>query len=421
MAQVTIQPNSINQTSGFATGAVTDIDEGVSSADGNFVSTTADGEGEVLVVDFASPGLSDSDTITQVDIVVRHQVNVDSDSVLDVDLLIGGTAQGATQTTANRLTIGNDTLNDTGWNSDWTSTQLDGLQVQLTAAQGGMPTADQWDLDAIEVTITYTPGASTDDVEALAANQHLGHFWMPKALSTMIPAGFRFQANAEEAAAAAANIALESFSAATFETDAADNDLQLTYPSGIQADDLILVFLVKDWSVSWSGTGWTTVLSTRNTDPFHAASIHILGRVASGSESGTFTVTCSDSGGNTMGGIVARFSGVDVSGGIGGILDATSQSSNTAGTPDTNPIAPSITTNTNGAAVIYFSGNDDDHTYSAIPDNEIDWGNSGGVGQDSSLACAYKIQASAGASGTGSFTISSSDDWVTATLALKPA
>ena len=49
--------------------------------------------------------------------------------------------------------------------------------------------------------ITITKTVDTSDVESIAANSHLGQFWMPKALSTMIPSGMRFMPEAAEASA----------------------------------------------------------------------------------------------------------------------------------------------------------------------------------------------------------------------------
>lgn len=161
MAEVTILPDGLTRSAGnWQTGALTDIDEGISAADGNLLQTDTDGEGETFTLDFASPGLSDSDTISQVDIVVRHIDGTDTDSDIAVELLIGGTTQG-TVTPAHASSLTNDTLNTAGWNTDWTQSQLDGLQVRITATQGGKAVADQWGIDAVEVVITYTAGGPT--------------------------------------------------------------------------------------------------------------------------------------------------------------------------------------------------------------------------------------------------------------------
>lgn len=161
MAEVTILPNGITKNLGWATNGLAEIDEGIAGADGSLMSTDSDGEGENFTLDFASPGLVDGDTITRVDVIVRHQTGgASASSIFRAQLLIGGTPQGVDQDTPNRTSLTNDTLNDTGWNTDWTASQLDGMQALFTAIQGGMPTAEQWDVDAIEIKITYTPASA---------------------------------------------------------------------------------------------------------------------------------------------------------------------------------------------------------------------------------------------------------------------
>ncbi len=156
MADVTILPDGITKNSGWATNGLTEIDEGIAAADGSLMSTTTDGEGEQFTLDFASPGLTDADTITQMDVIIRHQSGgASTASILRCN--IDGLAD---VNTPNRTSLTNDTLNNSAWNVDRTAAQLDALQVVVTAVQGGMPTAEQFDVDAIEVLITYTPAAA---------------------------------------------------------------------------------------------------------------------------------------------------------------------------------------------------------------------------------------------------------------------
>jgi hypothetical protein len=170
MAEVTVNVNTVD-TDNWAstTGAVGDIDEAIASADGNTYAATADSHGTTLILGLGSPGLSDSDTISQVDITVRASATGTAGTLeLDVDLLIGGTAQGTAQTfsglTGTLATSG--TLNDTGWNSDWTASQLDGMQVQLTATSSGMPGTVIPAVDCIDVLITYTGTSLTEETVA---------------------------------------------------------------------------------------------------------------------------------------------------------------------------------------------------------------------------------------------------------------
>ena len=171
MADVTILPDGITKNSGWATNGLAEIDEGIAGADGSVMSTDSDGENENFTLDFASPGLSDGDTITQCDVIIRHGTGgVDTDSILDVAFLIGTVEQGVTQNPPNRTSLTNDTVNHSGWNTDWTAAQIDGVQLLITAAQTGMPAAERWDIDAIEIFITYTPAAANQEVDAISAD-----------------------------------------------------------------------------------------------------------------------------------------------------------------------------------------------------------------------------------------------------------
>lgn len=148
------------------TGTGTDIDEGITAADGAEISSDADGEADIVTLGFADTALSDSDTITQVDIVIRGRVTTDGgDEEFNVSFLIGGAAQGATLASGIiTSTHANYTLNDIGWNSDWTAAQLNGMQIEVAGLQAGMPTANTWHIDTAQAVITYTPGSSPQTI-----------------------------------------------------------------------------------------------------------------------------------------------------------------------------------------------------------------------------------------------------------------
>jgi hypothetical protein len=154
----------VNGASGWTAGAATDIDEGhvtPNTPDGNVYSTSSTaggGKGDIATLDFVDSALADSDTISAVDIYIRARRQTDPDSDMDVQLVIGGTPQGTAQSLGITGTLADYTVLGSagGWNSDYTATQLDGLQVQVTATQSGMPTDDVWEIDSCEVHITYT-------------------------------------------------------------------------------------------------------------------------------------------------------------------------------------------------------------------------------------------------------------------------
>ena len=159
MAVTTIVPNA--DDSGWDTGTWDDVNEGVPGDDDTTKVVEATRNTE-MTFDLTSPGLADADTITNVSVDIRARSDkAASSSNLGVEIHVGGTIQGAQQvvslTSSWATTTG---INDAAWNTDWTAAQLDGMQVLIDTTQTGMPTADVWEVTAIDVIITYTPAAS---------------------------------------------------------------------------------------------------------------------------------------------------------------------------------------------------------------------------------------------------------------------
>jgi hypothetical protein len=133
---------------------------------------TADADNAVLDLDTGPQGgasdIADADTVTQVRIFVRATLNAsDPDNNIQVALLIGGTSQNVGSPETGHLTgsFVTYTLTDSGWDSDWSASQLAGMQVRLTIEQGGMPSPVDVDVSEVEVEVTYT--------EAPAGGAHL--------------------------------------------------------------------------------------------------------------------------------------------------------------------------------------------------------------------------------------------------------
>ena len=143
--------------SGWPEGFLTNVDEAVAVADGQTISTTI--ASDVVVLGLDATAVIDLDTVTDVGITVRCKADgvvVDTASLL-VELLIGGVAQGAAQSTGSLSgTFSNVVLSLANWDSDWTQAQLNGMQVQVTTARTGTTDAPTWHIDAIDVDITYT-------------------------------------------------------------------------------------------------------------------------------------------------------------------------------------------------------------------------------------------------------------------------
>ncbi len=142
------------------TGTGTDIDEGITGADGNEISSDSDGEDDAVTLDFADiVDIVDADTVTRIDLEIRARVTTqgDDENFNGVDLLISSSGLGESLTTSGTLTSShaNYSLNGALWNTDFTVTQLNTLQVVLSPNQSGMPTANVWHIDTAEVVITY--------------------------------------------------------------------------------------------------------------------------------------------------------------------------------------------------------------------------------------------------------------------------
>lgn len=160
MATDTLYPNG--DDGGWPTGSYLDIDESTGSPDAAVLSTTVDDD--IVIIDLDATAVSDADTVTSVDIVIRgRSTGASGKDTFTVDLLIGGTPQGTTYVTP-ALSGSHANYTATGttqtWTTDWTQTQLNGMQVQVQATQTGKGTAATWEVDAIDVVVNYT-AAST--------------------------------------------------------------------------------------------------------------------------------------------------------------------------------------------------------------------------------------------------------------------
>ena len=168
MATETLNINAIDSAFSDPNGAVTDIDEPISGADGNSYGTTT--EDDVATFGLTPTALTDAHTINSVTLTVRAQKGgTAGNERFQVDLLIGGVVQGSQQSTGNLTTsFANYTgINDAGWNSDWTQAELNGMQVRLTAIQAGMGGTQVTDLDCIDVIVDYTaPVTFTPEADA---------------------------------------------------------------------------------------------------------------------------------------------------------------------------------------------------------------------------------------------------------------
>lgn len=165
MAEERLLPNG--DDGGWNVGGFADIDEGIGNEDAAVYASGTSGtpivEGATTDIDFASVvDVTDGDTVTRVAFDIRAASDkVAASSDLTIQLLIGGTPQGipvAVVLTGSQV----DTLdvNDAGWNTDFTAAQLNGAQCRVLTTQTGMPTDDVWEIDVLDLVITYTPAAA---------------------------------------------------------------------------------------------------------------------------------------------------------------------------------------------------------------------------------------------------------------------
>ena len=154
----TLNIDAINAAWAGASGAATDIDEAVASADGNLYGPGA--EADAADFGFANTGeIVDGDTVTNVSITVRlKKGGTAGNEQADVQLMVSGSPVGSAVSTGNLTTSFADygPLNDAGWNSDLSQVEVDSIEVRVTPMQSGMPGTNAVDIDCCDVIITFT-------------------------------------------------------------------------------------------------------------------------------------------------------------------------------------------------------------------------------------------------------------------------
>jgi len=153
-----LNPNGWNN--GWPGGFVTNVDEPIASADGSTVSTFI--INDTVRFDLDTTVIDDNDTVTGIDITIRasfQELDGFSTGGLSVALFIGGSSQGAEATGNLSSSHSNVVLSNAGWDADWTTAQLNGAQVRVVATGSGT-SIPIWQIDAIDVDITYTANVS---------------------------------------------------------------------------------------------------------------------------------------------------------------------------------------------------------------------------------------------------------------------
>jgi hypothetical protein len=219
----------------------------------------------------------------------------------------------------------------------------------------------------------------------------------------------------EKAAAGGSSPVVESDTDAMYETDAADQLLTITKPTGTVSGNLLVavVFTDDDATGGWTPPGgWTEGIAPFNNTDISCA---LYWKTAGGSEPASYDFTVGDVDSSVMGGGMVRISGANAT-----PIDV----SNTATGLSTSIDTPSVTTTVTNTLILRFFGADD-NDYTSTPggpaSHTVLWENVTSLGGDMSSGGAHKDQAAAEASGTGSFTGlgALSEEWCAITIAIK--
>lgn len=195
------------------------------------------------------------------------------------------------------------------------------------------------------------------------------------------------------------------------------NSWTLTYPTNLQANDLILAFVATDGNTAptWPG-GW----GRKRAGSSAAVSCHVGAKLSDGTETGTFSLGLSA---NEQGGWrIFRITGQFVTSIIDGVSEdciANTSGSGASSTPDPPSLDP---TSWDVEDTLWFAvcAVDTSRTISVYPlaDNQTADVSGGANGATLGVCTLNDAVAS---KDPGTFTISASDDWVTVTLAVRPA
>ncbi len=140
--------------SGWETGILTNVDEYIASADGQTVSTTI--VDNIVIFDIENTSILDTDVVSEVLVTIRTRSDNASSGQLHVNLLENGFPKGLATTAGLTTSFTNEILTNTGWDQDFSQSQLNSLQVRVESKMSGGPAT--LFIDCIDVDITFTPG-----------------------------------------------------------------------------------------------------------------------------------------------------------------------------------------------------------------------------------------------------------------------
>jgi hypothetical protein len=188
----------------------------------------------------------------------------------------------------------------------------------------------------------------------------------------------------------------------------------INYPGTIVAGDLIVIFLATDGNPDSSGwpAGFTTPV--KRSAASNAAALHIVQKVADGTESGSFTITLSAN--EATGHRAFALSGVDIATGIVVSTGATGTNA--------NPNPDSLTSGFGAVDTLWFvaEANDGADDATGAPTNYGNLTTDGGTSDASACNCGTaRRELNASSEDPGTFTLQGSEEWAAVTVAVPPA
>jgi len=194
-------------------------------------------------------------------------------------------------------------------------------------------------------------------------------------------------------------------------TTATPTSITLRTPTATAEDDLLIATVATDGNAPVATpAGWTLI--DLGQSPGNASTFGVWYRVATASEPATHTFTWGAPNENATGTIL-RYTGVDTSTPIDVSGVATGNS--------VNPTAPSVTTTAANARLLRLFGADTTVSVNTVPTGTTRRyaQSSGGTGPTTSGGSDVN-RPTAGATGTGAFTISAAQPWRAVSVALRP-
>ncbi len=198
----------------------------------------------------------------------------------------------------------------------------------------------------------------------------------------------------------------------TYSSSAAETSSSVSYPSGIVAGEKLYLVAGQTDDVGYASVSGFSLLNQVQGGGGGAnyAWLAIWDKTADGTETGSVSVSSSDSGTAKRNLVLFRVSGHNGNDQIGADASGT----------DATQECPSVTTTQNDELVFRFSSHQGTLDSLATDVTSVALINSGGAGSNS-LGVAYSVQAAAGSTGVSTFTTATSKNWAATTISVKPA